>query len=291
MNYGPSFQGLNTISAHPARTSAVAHMTNAAIAEDSVYQLHPSTIDACIQLFTTAACKGQAKAFPNVPYVPTSIGEVYLRHPSTNIVARVDASFASKGSISGTCTGTSDGALVVLLKDLKLSPLGDASMAHGPDPHAGVSLKWLPDASLQPMSCIANVRTSAAALCDGWLRILCHKRPHMRVLAIGSRTLLHTPGDVAALTSEFGQKMFDSYTVVIDGPPADVDRATSDYIDVKGVVIKPAATMQESNDVVSDLQSMDLIIVSEVCQLPQPAKKYDAISLLTIDITDLHHCG
>jgi acyl transferase domain-containing protein len=46
LNYGEAFQGLNDISAMPGEATAVATL-NAPLESESVYQLHPTTIDYC----------------------------------------------------------------------------------------------------------------------------------------------------------------------------------------------------------------------------------------------------
>lgn len=55
--YGPRFQGLQKISTGTIDTVAKATMHNEILPDESVYQVHPATIDTCIQLFSAAASR------------------------------------------------------------------------------------------------------------------------------------------------------------------------------------------------------------------------------------------
>ncbi|RYP44832.1 hypothetical protein DL768_008731 [Monosporascus sp. mg162] len=161
MNYGPCFQGLQNISAHPLRHSAVAHIANTTTKTDSVYQLHPATLDACIQLFTTAACKGQARSFGKAPLVPTRFGKVYVKFPRTRVSVQVNAKPTLKRGIEGSCFGVADNDVVLRMEDVKLVPLGDGDSPRGKDTHAGVRLQWKPDIEFQGLGSL--VRPAAPA--------------------------------------------------------------------------------------------------------------------------------
>ena len=161
MSYGARFQGLEDISAHPIYYSAVAHVSNTISEADSVYQLHPTTIDLCIQLFTVAACRGQARSFRNLPFVPTRFGEIYVKRPRAKVAVEVNAEFGIKGSINGSCFGIAANEPVLLLKDVKLLPLEDGYSTRDKDPHAGVCVQWKPDIKFQEISSLV----SSAAPC------------------------------------------------------------------------------------------------------------------------------
>ena len=152
MEYGTQFQGLENISAHPIHHLAVAHVSNTISKADSVYQLHPTMIDSCIQLFTAAACRGQARSFSDVPLVPIRFGEIYVKRPRGKIAVEVDAEFSAKGGIHGSCFGIAANEVVLLLKDVKLAPLGVDNSTREKDPHAGVCVQWKPDIEFQQIS-------------------------------------------------------------------------------------------------------------------------------------------
>jgi hypothetical protein len=259
MNYGPAFQGLERLSAHPITNSAVAHVFNAYGPADSAYQLHPSTLDACIQLFTTAACRGQARSFSTVPYVPTWIGEVYVKRPQDEVAVQADATFGQKGAIGGTCVGFAGNDPAVILKDVKMSPLGDAGSSRGDDPHAGVTLSWMPDLSLTTVDRLGDYELSQDY--QQWLRLLAHKKPDMNILSFGSAVGETTPAHLSALTSEYGERMFSSLTIFEDSY---TDQTNGSYHDAPGVTVKAFDTDQEATEWQVEHASADLIFLSEV---------------------------
>ena len=166
MSYGPYFQGLEKISAHPVHHSAVAHVSNTTSKDDSIYQLHPTTIDSCIQLFTTASCRGQARSFSSVPFVPTRFGEIYVKRPRAKIAVEVNAEFGVKGDINGSCFGIAANEPVLLLKDVKLLPLGDGNFNCDKDTHAGICLRWKPDIEFQEPSTL--ISSAAPSVGEGF---------------------------------------------------------------------------------------------------------------------------
>jgi acyl transferase domain-containing protein len=262
MNYGPAFQGLERLSAHPVTNSAVAHISNASGPADSAYQLHPSTLDACIQLFTTAACRGQARSFSTVPYVPTWIGEVYMKRPQDEIVVRADATFGQKGAIDGTCLGFAGKNPAVILKDVKMSPLGAAGSSRSDDPHAGVTHSWMPDLSLTTIDRLGNYELSQDY--EQWLRLLSHKKPDMNILSFGSLAGETTSTHLSALTSEFGERMFSSLTIIEDYRRENSDKTTGSYGDVPGVTVRALDAKQNVTEWQLEHASADLIFLCQV---------------------------
>lgn len=125
INYGPAFQGLEDISAHPIDNIAVARVPNNVGAHESAYQLHPTTLDFALQLFTAAAWKGQPRDFVAMS-LPSYFGEIYVKRPEKNMKIELveDATVTTKGTINGNCVGTVDGEIVLRLQDVKLSSIG-----------------------------------------------------------------------------------------------------------------------------------------------------------------------
>lgn len=160
MSYGARFQGLEDITAHPVHYSAVAHVSDKIDEADSIYQFHPTTMDSCIQLFTAAACRGQARSFSNMPFVPTRFGEIYVKRPKAKVTVHVDAEFGTKGDINGSCFGMAADEPVLLMKNVKLQPLGDGSSSRDENPHAGVCVQWEPDIDFQDIRTLIEPSTS-----------------------------------------------------------------------------------------------------------------------------------
>ncbi|KAI0474815.1 KR domain-containing protein [Xylaria cf. heliscus] len=153
LNYGPQFQGLGRISTHLIHNVAVADLrldvvTDPDPQDRAGYYFHPASSDACMQLLSAAASRGQARAFQRKA-VPTYIGEAYFRKPQGIVIVEAAADVLPNGTILGTCVGIDNAQAVVLqLKDVKLTPLDDGD-SKAEDTHAGGRLLWKPDIDFQ----------------------------------------------------------------------------------------------------------------------------------------------
>ncbi|KAI2635455.1 acyl transferase domain-containing protein [Xylaria nigripes] len=154
--YGPQFQGLGRTSTHLLHNVAVADLRLDTIPESdpldgAVYDFHPATSDACLQLMTVAAARGQARLFHRKT-LPTYIGDAYFKKPQGTISAEATVDVLPNGSTIGTCIGTDTAQSVVMqLKDVKLIPLDDGD-SPAEDPHAAGRLFWKPDIDFQDAS-------------------------------------------------------------------------------------------------------------------------------------------
>lgn len=144
LNYGPRFQGMREITAGISTRRAIAYIDNITEDSESFYTMHPCTIDFAFQLFSVAAFKGLSRLFTQLS-VPTYIGELYIRPTATEILITADAEVTPRGAFFGDAVGVSLDGTVFRLKNLKLSPLTDASDVYGSDPHAAIKLVWKQD--------------------------------------------------------------------------------------------------------------------------------------------------
>ena len=147
LNYGPRFRGLSDISAHVSERKAVATLNDSLGEKETPYQLHPATLDSSFQLFSCAAFNGVGRLF-NKLSVPTHIEELYINPPKESIVIQAEAQSTSTGTLSGNLVGVSAGELVINLKGLRMTPLGDNNEGQNEDPHAAVELEWKSDVNL-----------------------------------------------------------------------------------------------------------------------------------------------
>lgn len=156
LNYGPQFQGLGRVSTHLIHNVAVADLRLDAVLESdsqdgAVYYFHPATSDACMQLLSAAAARGQARSFHRKA-VPIYIGEAYFKTPRDAVTVEAVADVLPNGTIVGTCVGVdANQAVVMELRDVKLTPLDDGEN-QVEDPHAGGRLLWKPDIDFQDAS-------------------------------------------------------------------------------------------------------------------------------------------
>ena len=141
LNYGPAFQGLRDLTTSGTDQTAVANMINPIASTESEYQIHPSTLDVCVQIFSTAVAQGLPRNFKTLA-VPTAIEEVYVSRPDAAIKMEAHASRSARGAITGSGIATSDGKVVLDIKGLKMSPIEDDAEGEDSDPHAAVQLEW-----------------------------------------------------------------------------------------------------------------------------------------------------
>ncbi|KAI4122746.1 MAG: hypothetical protein LQ338_005639 [Usnochroma carphineum] len=147
LRYGPRFRGLQDISTHVAERKAVATLTDSLKDGETPYQLHPSTIDSAFQLFSCAAFKGIGRYFTKLS-VPTYLEELYISPTKEKITIQADGKSSSSGILTGDLVGVSAGEVVMFLKGLRMSPLGDNDESLNDDPHAAVELEWKSDVNL-----------------------------------------------------------------------------------------------------------------------------------------------
>lgn len=144
LNYGPAFQGLTDISAGPTCGTAVANLIDGYRSGAALYELHPTTIDMCLQLFTVGVAEGRTRRLQKL-CVPTEIEELYIHRGVPEIRAKVTASSSMNGTIKGDAVAMAGSEIVVRLKGGKFSPLEDRAPSDFDDLMSGAQLEWKPD--------------------------------------------------------------------------------------------------------------------------------------------------
>lgn len=144
LNYGPSFQGLTDISAGPNCGTSVASLFDQYRSGGALYQLHPTTIDMCLQLFTVGVAEGITRRLQKL-CVPVEIEELYIRQGIPEMRAKVVASSSMNGAIRGDAVAMAGNEIVIQLKGGRFSPLEDRVPTDVDDPIAGAQLDWKPD--------------------------------------------------------------------------------------------------------------------------------------------------
>ena len=189
LNYGPSFQGLTEMTASPNHGTASASLFDRYRPSETSYQLHPTVIDLCLQLFTASVSGGIARRMTKL-CVPTSIEELYIRRGSPEIQAEVVAYSTKKGTISGDAIAVTDGGDVVLhLRQGRFSPLEDQATTEDCDTVAGAQLQWKRDIDFVPagnlMRPYASVRAESLEL--ERLSLLCMLETRHRISSLDTR--------------------------------------------------------------------------------------------------------
>ncbi|GAQ45906.1 polyketide synthase [Aspergillus niger] len=124
LNFGPSFQRLDDVRSDTIATKATAEVTEKE-GDGIDYHMHPTVIDASLQLLSVAAFKGFANATGKL-MVPTKIEELWVMRCSGDVQVRASASYAQGDGILGDAQSiTADGEIVLRSVGVKLSVLDD----------------------------------------------------------------------------------------------------------------------------------------------------------------------
>lgn len=136
--FGSEFQRLVDITASATESLAEARVLSPAPQGNKrPFCLHPTAIDACIQLLIVAAARGLCRNLDRLE-VPVVVGYVEVSGGSANLRAR------AHDFTQGVECVTEDGNLALRMTGLQLTSLA-AETADDLDAHAGAHLQWLPD--------------------------------------------------------------------------------------------------------------------------------------------------
>lgn len=136
--FGPEFQRLTNLTSSTTDPLAEARVINTESQGTKMpFILHPTAIDACIQLLIVADARGLCRNLHNLK-IPVVVGNIEISSGSINMKAKAQ-DFAN-----GVECVAEDGRLAVRMSGLQLAPL-EAEMTDLADVHAAARLQWLPD--------------------------------------------------------------------------------------------------------------------------------------------------
>ncbi|KAJ5989668.1 Acyl transferase/acyl hydrolase/lysophospholipase [Penicillium waksmanii] len=141
LNYGPSFQRLDHVRADTGSQVATSKVKSRQT-DSRYYRLHPSIIDASLQLLSVAVTKGYMNTTGRM-MVPTSIEDICISRCHQDIHIRASANYSPSGCVlgSGECV-TSEGKVVLRASGIKLSCVDDSVTEESP---SGFSrARWAP---------------------------------------------------------------------------------------------------------------------------------------------------
>ncbi|KAJ5953151.1 Acyl transferase/acyl hydrolase/lysophospholipase [Penicillium verhagenii] len=124
LNFGPEFQRLDNVQADTTTQKAVSDVASKSD-DGEGYYLHPTVIDASLQLLSVAASRGYADPASKI-MVPTNIAEMYIYRCHDDVQVRASASYTQNGSIvgSGKCV-TNHGKVVLRSSGIRLSVIDE----------------------------------------------------------------------------------------------------------------------------------------------------------------------
>jgi acyl transferase domain-containing protein/SAM-dependent methyltransferase len=142
LNYGPHFQGLDSIGAGTTEQTATATVATNRHGDEHRYHLHPVIIDACLQLLSVAATKGYTRRHGMV--VPTNIEELSIHRCASDVKVAASAEVNRLGAITGAAQCIADGEAVLIMSGARLSPLPGEESSDSKDTHATARYEWGP---------------------------------------------------------------------------------------------------------------------------------------------------
>ncbi|KAF5228431.1 hypothetical protein FAUST_11078 [Fusarium austroamericanum] len=145
LDLGPSFQTLQTIetSTNDTEDKATGAVANGRQSDQDDYHIHPTVLDATIQILGAAATKGQMRKVKT--WLPTSMDKFNVYRCSEDMFVNVEARLSSNFSVVGGGRCTSGGVVVVEAENVKMSLAEGALSAEIRDTHAAARCEWGPD--------------------------------------------------------------------------------------------------------------------------------------------------
>ncbi|KAI9692407.1 MAG: Type I Iterative PKS [Bathelium mastoideum] len=141
LDLGPSFQNLGSISTCTSTSKAYAQLENGPLLHLGAYQLHPTIIDAALQLMGIASATGQPRKYHLG--LPVSCGEMIVYHTKSDITMSVSTESLAT-SILGSGSGISDGKCVLKFSEVKFFPVSSAEVMDARDLHGAGRMDWRP---------------------------------------------------------------------------------------------------------------------------------------------------
>ncbi|PHH89840.1 hypothetical protein CDD83_5136 [Cordyceps sp. RAO-2017] len=145
LKYGPRFRGMQRISSHTTETRAVAEIETETHAREARYAVHPTALDACLQLFTVSIARGLSRHMVTL-CVPSAMGSISIKPADSRLKAEAVASATPRGGIKGdvaVVAGADD--VVVQIQDAIFRPLDSPDSVEDSAPPSNARLEWRPD--------------------------------------------------------------------------------------------------------------------------------------------------
>ncbi|RAL08735.1 fatty acid synthase S-acetyltransferase [Aspergillus homomorphus CBS 101889] len=130
ITYGACFRGLKTISADPVAPTATASICDDAPKHDSRYFVHPTAIDQCLQLLSVAQSHGLKRCLTGLG-IPASIAEIYIAQGEKEMTVKAALTGGTPQKRLGEATLSTDGRLIVSLRNVFFFSLGDDALYSG----------------------------------------------------------------------------------------------------------------------------------------------------------------
>ena len=142
LDLGPAFQNLQDISASACTQKAQGRLSNNRLIDSDAFHLHPTIIDAALQLMGVSCAKGQARK--HKMRLPVSCAELNVFRSLSDLSMGVET--RSMGdSILGEGCGVTNGESVLQFADMKFAPIETSESIESGDTDTTARLVWAPD--------------------------------------------------------------------------------------------------------------------------------------------------
>ncbi|KAF5859954.1 hypothetical protein ETB97_002151 [Aspergillus alliaceus] len=129
LGYGPRFEGLQDVSAHPLRNAARGRVHDDRDLHNSYYSIHPTIVDQCIQVVLIAGDKGVSH-YPDKAGMPIYIDRCYIAPASGSMLVEATTSDPTEGNLTGNFKAVSESTtdIVLDISGLRLLPVPDINI-------------------------------------------------------------------------------------------------------------------------------------------------------------------
>lgn len=146
LHYGPFFHGLQRISSHTTEDKAVADIETDLFPHLGQYAVHPTMLDACLQLLLVSTARGVSRHLLGLS-VPATLGSVSIGPflASTRLRAEAASRTGPRGVVDGHVMAVSGaGEIVVKVEKVIVKPM-DSDSKDDSAHNAQARLEWRPD--------------------------------------------------------------------------------------------------------------------------------------------------
>nr|KMM72254.1 mycocerosic acid synthase [Coccidioides posadasii RMSCC 3488] len=167
LNLGGSFQTLDMMASSTSEQQGMGHVVNGRQGDEANYYIHPTVLDATLQILGAAAVNGYARKTRT--WLPTSIDKISLYRCTSDTITNVSAKLLSNYLVLGDGCCTCEGRKVVEAVGICMSLADAASSGEVRDGHAAARCEWKPDIDfldVNELFCAPVIRTDNSRLLE-----------------------------------------------------------------------------------------------------------------------------
>lgn len=139
--WGPEFQRLADINAATTGQLAQAKVSSRHSSSTLAFTIHPTALDACLQLLLCATAQGLCRNFDRLR-VPTSIEDILVSRSAAEMHIRAWVEDGSLKKNRVECVANNQN--VIRMRGIQLTPLDNDTPGEATDVHAAARCVWLP---------------------------------------------------------------------------------------------------------------------------------------------------